>query len=247
MEGDAFSLGLADPVDKTDPGFGLEFALGISFGSQPSGQVSLIDVKGQRLSSSAGGQDDGLRANGALITVGGIGDDPGNPADPFAGASDTSTDDERYTLDPFVNDGGTDILVETVNPSNDDNIFFASLSLGATVAIVGEGILLTPIEAPNPVNTDHTVTARLQDDDEDAIFGRTVTLEDVSGPNSGLTASATTDATGAAAFAWSSSAAGTDVVEARFGDSRGLPRTARAQKTWESTGGMTRPVCAAVE
>jgi hypothetical protein len=242
--GDSFNIGLADPFDNATQD--ILMSLGISFGYQGfsgTGQVSLVDVNGQRLTSAAGGQDDcdifepsvePCAQNGALLTVGGLGDDPASPADPSANDSDGArSDDELYTLDEFIDDGDNNILVETSNPSFDDNIFFAAFIIRGTAAVVGEGIVLGPTNATNPVGTDHTVTATVQDDDGNPITGRTVDFEVTAGPNSGLMASATTDAGGEATFTWSSSAAGTDIVVASTVDSEGEPLVSNeAQKTW---------------
>src|SRR5262249_17268562 len=121
--GDTFSVLLGDPIDKTDPNLSLDMSLGISFGFQPSSpsQYSQVDVNGQRLTSSAGAQDDGESQNGALLTVGGLDDSDANPADPFIHSTDPRYDDELYNLLPFVNNGDTTISVNTLNPSNDDN------------------------------------------------------------------------------------------------------------------------------
>ena len=63
-----------------------------------------VQVNGRRLTTSAGGQDDGASANGALITVGGIGDSTANPSDPDALPTSARDDDERYDLLPFLQD-----------------------------------------------------------------------------------------------------------------------------------------------
>ena len=149
--GDTFNVGLAEPLDKSDPNLVLDMSLGISFGYQGSGQYSVIDVNGTRMTTSAGGQDDGYSGNGGLITVGGIGDSNTNPSNPYAGPSNYRTDDELYNLLPFVNTGDTSIRVDTVNPSNDDNIFFAALFVKSATAIIGEGIVLGPAYATNEV------------------------------------------------------------------------------------------------
>ncbi len=112
--------------------------VGISFGYQPTGQDSTIDVNGVRLTSSAGGQDDGAGANGALITVGGLDDVAANPVDPFARGYQTSCprcDDELYDLTSFITESGVTLLeLTTTNPSADDNFMFAALDVeGATV------------------------------------------------------------------------------------------------------------------
>jgi fibronectin type 3 domain-containing protein len=134
--GDSFSVDLASPFD--DASQDIKMSLGISFGYQGGDQVSLIDVNGTRLTSSAGGQDDcdifevgqELCSNGALLTVGGIGDDPENPDDPNNNSPENArVDDELYTLDEFVENGDTEIIVDTQNPSGDDNLFFAAVSV----------------------------------------------------------------------------------------------------------------------
>jgi len=142
--GDSFNVALTQPINKSDPNQQLTFGLGISYGYQAPGilgQYSLIDVNGTRLSSSAGGQDDcdqkyaaspnfASCGNGALLTVGGIGDSTANPADPNATPQDPCVprcDDELYDLMPFVNNGDSSFTIHTLNPSNDDNIFFGWL------------------------------------------------------------------------------------------------------------------------
>ncbi|MDR9394281.1 MAG: Ig-like domain-containing protein, partial [Roseovarius sp.] len=149
-DGDNFSLNLDSPL-TVDDNFEALMSLGIGFGFQSGGetfdQQSDVDVNGSRLTSSAGGFDDGAASNGGLITIGGIGDDPANPADPNALPSgDTQeeiqrSDDELYDLsqDGFLVTGDRSILVETLNPSSDDNIFFAGFNLTAEASIVSEG------------------------------------------------------------------------------------------------------------
>ena len=119
INGDDFAVTLATPLSGSDRA---EMGLGISFGFQPSSMVSIIDVDSLRLTSSAGGQDDGAGVDGALLTVGGIGDSTANPA-PTVPATSVRTDDELYDLRPFVGPNDTSILVATVNPTDNDNIF----------------------------------------------------------------------------------------------------------------------------
>ncbi len=130
--GDQFGLTLDRPFDPTAPGASLRMSLGISFGCQGPGgcggtQYSTVDVNGRRITSSAGGQDDGVLANGALITVGGEGDDPANPANPNALATTARSDDELYELRSFIPAGSRAFTIDTTNPSNDDNIFLAAI------------------------------------------------------------------------------------------------------------------------
>lgn len=163
--GDQFTINLLDPVDLGDPGYKLDFGLAISFSAQDqsgnagsnlcgsdSAMNSLVDVNGNRISSSAGNCDDGdptqLVANSNLFTVGGIGDSTANPTDPNAQAPcplPSFVEDELYTLLPFVNDGDTVIVVDTLNPSNDDNIHFAWL--GTTGIAFGGDVAFEP---PSP-------------------------------------------------------------------------------------------------
>src|SRR5690606_32594117 len=210
LAGDTFAITLAEPYDSASQSITMSLAIGFGFQAFGGVQFSLIEVNGNRITSSAGGQDDCDVApnwascpNGTLYTVGGLGDDPANPADPNAGPSDPRTDDELYTLDPFINDGDTQISVFSQNPSNDDIVHQAVFIIRGAAAIVGEGILLTPTSATNPVNTNHTLTARIQDTLGDPVSGRDVDFEVIAGPNTGLTGSDVTDGNGEATFTYS--------------------------------------------
>jgi hypothetical protein len=130
LHGDRFELSLLNPIDKTAAGAALNMGLGISYGFQDGGvqQFSRVTVNGQALTSAAGGSDDSVAAppgNGTLITVGGLGDSLNKPADPNATPTTSRSDDERYSLLSFINNSTTLIQIDTHNPSNDDNIFFA--------------------------------------------------------------------------------------------------------------------------
>jgi hypothetical protein len=224
IAGDTFAVGLAEPINTGDPDLLLDMGLGISFGCQgsdacgdPNAQVSQVDVNTMRMSSSAGGQDDGEVANGALLTVGGLGDSNANPPDPFSDPQgDTRYDDELYNLIPFVNNGDTSIDVFTVNPSADDNIFFAYMVLNASTAVVGEGILLGPVQAANCPPSDHTLTALVQDSDGMPMQGVDVTFNVTSGPNMGVNGMDTTDANGEATFTYNGTTPGIDTIIAFF-------------------------------
>lgn len=236
--GDTFNVLFSDPIDKSDPNLGMDFSLGIAFSYQAykTGQESRIDINSQRLTSSAGGEDDGYSSNGGLITVGGVGDSNANPADPNASANHFDDDDELYNILSFVNTGDTSMVIDTLNPSNDDSIFFAGLFIKSAVAIVGEGIILGPTSATNPVGTQHTVTATVQDDNGDPVVGRNVDFSIVSGPHAGLTGSDTTDANGEATFTYTGTSTGTDTIEASFVNSEAETETSnQVTKTWEET------------
>lgn len=127
--GDDVKVSLTKPFDPTLSDAVLQMSLGISYSFQDNAtqQYSIVDVNGRRMTTSAGGEDDGQPANGGLITVGGVGDSPTNPSDPYATPTDPHSDDELYDLSPFVPAGSSTIDIQTSNPSADDNIFFASL------------------------------------------------------------------------------------------------------------------------
>ena len=136
ITGDTFTINTGSPINTTDPNLKVTMSLGISYGYLPSNQYSQIDVNGKRLTTSAGGQDDGQSSNGALITVGGIGDSDSNPPDPnYSSTSDFRYDDELYNLKPYIQNNDSTITINTVNPSNDDNIFFSALILSSTSTV----------------------------------------------------------------------------------------------------------------
>jgi cysteine-rich repeat protein len=139
--GDAFNINFANPIDTSVPGLVIDLSLGIGFGFQTPSlrvQFSTVDVNGVRLTSFAGGFDDGDALDGELLTVGGFDDSNSNPTDPLA----DTPDDELYNLVPFVANGDTTLQVNTRNPSGDDIIFFAGIFtnvLASVVARCGDG------------------------------------------------------------------------------------------------------------
>ncbi|MBN1194610.1 MAG: Ig-like domain-containing protein [Methanomicrobiaceae archaeon] len=217
--GDAFGIYLPEPADTADPNFGIDLSLGISFSAQGkrnddyNDQISIVTVNGERLTSSAGGEDDGALEDGALLTVGGLGDSTANPADPYEKNRKYSYDDELYSLVPFVHDGDTHILVETVDYGlKDDNIFFAACVIRNSLP--GEGIYLTPLKAENPVGSDHTVTALVLDGCSNPIAGAPVRFDVTDGPHAGTFGTVLTNADGCAAFTYTGTIAGTDTIVA---------------------------------
>lgn len=152
--GDSATFAFAQPIDPTVAGFEATLALGITFSYSAdaphacgSGQVSTVDVNGTRLSSCAGNWDDGLGENEALITVGGTGDSVANPIDPFGPGGD---DDELYDIVPFMSVGDTAVQITSANPSNDDYIFLAVISVTAVAVVYGDG---DPTPAPTAIPT----------------------------------------------------------------------------------------------
>ncbi len=154
-------VNLTNPLTNTqlsDPTFEALMSLGIGFSFQQQGsdQYSTVDINSTRLTSAAGGNDDGTPEDGGLITVGGIGDSTANPTNPFAiPSSDFSVaprlDDELYTLKPFLNVGDTQIRIDSTNPSNDDNIFFLGVNLTAKADVcVDDPDLCITVPEPSP-------------------------------------------------------------------------------------------------
>jgi hypothetical protein len=145
--GDQFVATFAAPLDPTSPGFFAELSLGIGFGfnddSNPagSGQQSDVLVNGEILTEAAGSFDDGFAANGGLITVGGF-DDAIVTSPPATIGEDT----ERYDISGFIEIGDTEIVIDTLNPSNDDNIFLATIYTSARASSV-----INP-DDPDPVD-----------------------------------------------------------------------------------------------
>lgn len=95
-----------------------KMSLGISFstGDCPVGQVTFVTVEGNTISDCAGGFDDGASANGALISVGGWGDDFVNPAV-------SGHDDEKYNLASYLTVGDSALDFTFTNPNDDDSLF----------------------------------------------------------------------------------------------------------------------------
>ncbi len=258
--GDNFSIGLASPLNLSDPNLSLTMSIGDSFGYQgppATGQFSTISVNGTLMTSSAGGNDDSVCkfdvpqdfancGDGELITVGGIGDSTANPPDPTATDSTCGApgpprcDDELYNLLPFVKNGDTSIQVNTTNPSTNDNIFFTGFQLDSAAAVVGEGVVLTPVSGSSPVNSPYTFTAKVQDSNGNPIASQPVTFTVLSGPNAGKTGTATTNASGNATFTYTSAVTGTDTVQVSFTDTNGASHTSnQATVTWTNSQAAT--------
>lgn len=217
VEGETFRINLAEPLDLSDTEAKVRMGLGISYGAQfkTQKQYSIIEINGKRVTSSAGGCDDGKEKNGALLTVGGIGDSFRNPNKPFGPPLKDHTDDELYDLLPFIKDGDTFISVFTKNPSNDDNIFFAWLETSVPAAI-GESVVLIPPVSEEVIGSDYTVTAKLTNNLGKPIAARDVTFEVSGGINKGKTARFNSNKNGLATWSYSSLVAGIDSIQAKF-------------------------------
>jgi hypothetical protein len=216
--GDNYAITMAAPIDPSSTGALLDMGLGIGFSYQTnaSQQFSTVDVNGQRLTSSAGGEDDGGPDDGMLITVGGIGDSDANPADPYAAPTNPRSDDELYSLLPFITTTTTSINVNTLNPSNNDNIFLSYFVISGA-AILGEGILLSQTSSTGTVGGSHTVQALVLDGLGQPIAGRMVNFSVISGPDNGTVGSFATNAGGQAFFTYADNGgAGIDQIQGCF-------------------------------
>lgn len=159
--GDQVVFNFAGPIDPTAPGFSAILSLGSGFSFQNGSgnphdcgtvQYSIVNVNSQALTACAGNWDDGYNANGGLITVGGVGDATDNPANPTA--QNTGTDDELYNLVPFMSTGQTQLVINTQNPSADDNLFLAivQVTAPATVTTNSADVAITNFaDSPDPV------------------------------------------------------------------------------------------------
>jgi hypothetical protein len=227
VAGDQFDIGLPQPLVITDE-LEVYMSLGISFSFQkPTApqQVSYIDVNYQRLTSSAGGQDDGSLEDGALVTVGGVGDSTANPPDPNGAPTNYDYDDELYDLKPYLKNGITSIKVNTIAQTKDDNIFFAGLYFSIPVT-VEEGAVLAPSMKHRMIGSEHTVTATLQDENGKPLQGRKVDFIVKTGPHAGKTGNDLTDSRGEAVFTYTGVNPGVDSIGAEFVNSQGQVQAA---------------------
>jgi Domain of unknown function DUF11 len=263
--GDQVTLNFAAPINPAAPGFSAIMSLGSGFSAQLAAghdcggeQFSTVTVNDVPLTSCAGNYDDGVLNNGALITVGGVGDSIDNPVD--GTSSTTGTDDELYNLAPLLNTGDTSLVINTTNPSQDDNLFLAVISVTGQAAVTtevcddgidndGDGLIdladpdcvlpsafhldLTPASATNPVGTEHTVTATLTDNST-AVDGGPINFT-VTGVNP-TTGSALTDASGVATFTYTGTNPGDDTITACYEQTDTPPceALASATKTWSA-------------
>ena len=149
--GDSFTLAFnALSAPQTQD---LQMSVGISYSYDQDGdarddwQSSSILVNDTLMTDIAGSFDDCEEEDqendcmdGALVTVGGVGDSTTNPTMPSSDSWSQAADDELYSLTPFVEVGDTSINVKTSNPSSDDNIFLDAFYLKHITATV-EGSL----------------------------------------------------------------------------------------------------------
>lgn len=143
--GETSFVNFASPLpDPTLSGFVAELGLGISFSC--CSQSSVVKINNTTIANNAGNFDDGLASqDGSLITVGGIGDIAAN-------LQDYANDGELYDLKPLLQEGDNSLSIFTINATNDDNIFFASLYLTAEIgSVTPEPIDGVPVPAALPL------------------------------------------------------------------------------------------------
>jgi len=175
FEGDTFTFNFSTPLEVDRPGFSATLAVGSGFSFQGvdghacgGGQFSTIVVNAQPVSSCAGNYDDGLGEDGALITVGGVGDSIDNPADPLATTG--GTDDELYNLVPFLHNGDPSITVETANASHNDNLFVAVLKVTQTTGAQQTVPVAQPDSATAVSGVDTSINVLANDTDPDNLL-----------------------------------------------------------------------------
>ena len=144
--GETTSIGFVNPLgDPSVAGYAAAFGIASSFSC--CNQASTITVNGTLLTRLAGSNDDGNDVagfDGSLITVGGIGDNPGNNVASYA------DDDELYDLKPFLTMGDTALTIRTSNATNDDNIFFAHLYITEAIKNINDTPVVPPASGAVP-------------------------------------------------------------------------------------------------
>jgi hypothetical protein len=115
--------------------------------------------------------------------------------------------------------GGSIVANDTFGSHNLNFIWFLQLYQqwnpdNLPCGVKTSGITLTPSTSTNPLGVTHTVTATVKDNLGSPVKGVTVNFKIVSGPNAGKVGAGTTDVNGRAFFSWTSTKAGTDVVNA---------------------------------
>ncbi len=164
-QGDQTIINLAEPLSQErldDPDFEATLSLGIGYSYQSTNgdsQYSEVNINGALLSDCAGGEDDGGSFNGGLITVGGLGDSTAGPD--CDNDSGFDQDDELYAIDSFISAGDDQIVIDTLNPSNDDNIFFAAVSITALAAVNDDPPPLPDDDDDDPVSVSEPGTLSL--------------------------------------------------------------------------------------
>ncbi len=209
-----------NPVRRSDPRTRVEMGLGISGSAQTRSLLRggasfdrlVIDVDGVRMTTAAGGHDDGVALPGGLLTAGGSRDDLTAPVDPMAEPTQFTSDDERYDLTPFLRDGSRRATVDATNDGQ-ANLFFAGVFASVPRGDEGgESLRLTPPFARLSVGSTHDMTVTYTD--TSGTGAETMVEVIITGANPD-TLMVSTDANGVGAFSYVGTNAGTDGVTAR--------------------------------
>lgn len=231
---DSFFVDFPSPVPADFSGARYEMGVGISYSLQSrdsSDQYTIIDVNGRRLTTSAGGPDDGSPSPGALVSVGGFDDSPANPADPYATPLNMASDDELYDLRPFLKSGDTRAVIKTSSP-NEENLFFASVfsspsaareiasagsaAPGVATAVPGGGVrtvTLSTASTQAAVGGACEITVSVMQDGV-PVPGAAVELKVVAGPHAGAASRIETKDSGTATFNFRGKRTGRDLLMA---------------------------------
>ena len=232
---DSLIVDLPAPVPADFSDARAELGVGISYSlqsSEPSDQYTIIDINGRRLTTSAGGPDDGSPSPGALITIGGIDDSTENPSDPTALPVNLASDDELYDLRPFLTAGGTKIVVKTSSPS-EENLFFASFfwspagsaetssfasaipeAVGGALPTTGTpAVMLSTASSRSPVGASCEISAAITQGGL-PLSNAAVELKVLAGPNAGAVTHARTKDSGVATFLYRGKQSGRDLLVA---------------------------------
>ena len=232
---DSFFVDFPSPVPTDFSDARYEIGVGISYSLQSrdsSDQYTIIEVNGKRLTTSAGGPDDGSPSPGALVTVGGFDDSPANPADPYAKPVNMASDDELYDLRPFLTAGDTRAIIKTSSP-NEENLFFASVfsnpSSSRETAAASTALLAAPAAAGGapgsrtvtlstastqaPIGGGCEITVAVTQDGA-PVPGAAVELRVVAGPHAGAASRIETKESGTATFNFRGKRTGRDLLVA---------------------------------
>lgn len=104
------------PIDTSVPDFAATLGVGIVYSVGDALQRSTVWINELMLDDYAGGYDDGVLSNGALITLGGYGDDV-----------DLDDEDELYDFSTFISDGDTQVKYEIMTSTIHDLDWFNAL------------------------------------------------------------------------------------------------------------------------
>ena len=186
---ESLTVDFARQIDSSVEGFEAQMSLAIANSQQsdriPRNRNGLVevDIDGRRLTSAAGGPDDGFKAgiNGpvgtsTLITVGGRGNDTANIGDPFSLPAGRlfaeRTDDELYDLAkgneldaaPYLADGTSSLQIDIrhLNPLQLNVPFFLGLNI-VTQAAPPEATSPDPEPEPDAPQDDSPVSTSYQE------------------------------------------------------------------------------------